>query len=186
MRPNRQETATPPQGGDTMSDFAYPPAAIVADLLRALPGLGLCAAIGGVALFDGSPFLAAFFGLVSLLFLWLASQACLRARRTWRLTEQGVLVLPRGRLYRWETLGEWRLRYWAGFRQAREGRGTLALSLYFHAPKGRAKVLRFESALVGFRELVQEVAGRADAVEAQADEHTRHNFQAIFETADRQ
>ena len=167
-------------------DFSYPTAAIVADLVRALPGLGLCGALGGVAAFDGSPILAGFFFLVASLFLWLAGQAVVRMRRSWRLDAAGLVVLPRGRDYPWQELREWRLRYWAGFRQAREGRGTLALTLYFRASGGaggKSKTLRFESSLVGFRDLVAEVAERASEVGALADDHTRHNFQALFENS---
>ena len=163
--------------GEEVRVFSYPGAAVVADLVRSVPGLGLCGALGGVALVDGSPVLALFFVAVALLFLWLAGQAFLRWRGSWQLDETGIRTLPAGRVYHWQELKEWRLRYWAGFRQAREGRGTLALSLYFQAQgQRRARVLRFESALTDFGGLVEEVAQRASAQGASADEHTRHNY----------
>ena len=47
--------------GEEVRVFSYPGAAVVADLVRSVPGLGLCGALGGVALVDGSPVLALFF-----------------------------------------------------------------------------------------------------------------------------
>ena len=176
---------------------SYPPSAVLADLVRALPGAALCFLIAYSALRQELVWVAGAFLFVSLLFVGLAGIAVRRWRLKFSLEEEGLRC---GRtLCRWAEIEEVRLRYWAGLRQRGPDahgrmRGMLALRLTFACGRGPERTpwwhrwhrwhrarrrVRFESSCVHFAALARAAAAAASHKGLVLDEPTTHNLEAM-------
>lgn len=153
-----------------MSTLRYPPHTVAMDLLRGSAGCLLT----GAPLVVASPpaWLAITLALGLALFVVYTVDACLRVVRRYRLDAQGVSVEPGGEPVRWADLDALDLSYYSTRRDGREGWLQLRLAA------GR-RVLRMDSRLAGFEQLVAQALGAARQRHIAMSNVTRSNLEAL-------
>ena len=158
--------------------YRYPVASLVPDGLRALVGLA----------FTGLPLVTLpvvpWFGMVLavgvVLFGVFGAMTALRARAEVRVDDEGIEVGPgrRGRL-RWSGLRSVKLRYFAVRRERERKRGEGGRRGWMQLVlKGDGRVIRIDSRLDGFDDLLHRSAVAAIAAGLDLDPVTRANFEA--------
>ena len=158
--------------------YRYPVASLVPDGLRALAGLA----------FTGIPLVrlpvASWFGMVLgagvVLFGVFGVMTVLRARTQVRVGDEGIETIPafRGRV-RWDRLRSVKLRYFAVRRERERKRGQGARRGWMQLVlKGEGGVVRIDSRLDGFDDVLRRVAAAAAAAAVRLDPVTRANFEA--------
>ena len=158
--------------------YRYPVASLVPDGLRALAGLA----------FTGIPLVrlpvASWFGMVLgagvVLFGVFGVMTVLRARTQVRVGDEGIETIPafRGRV-RWDCLRSVKLRYFAVRRERERKRGQGARRGWMQLVlKGEGGVVRIDSRLDGFDDVLRHVAAAAAAAAVRLDPVTRANFEA--------
>ena len=158
--------------------YRYPLASLVPDGFRALAGLA----------FTGIPLatlpIVSWFGMVLaagvVLFGVFGAMTALRARTEVRVDDDGIEVHParRGRL-RWSRVERVRLRYFAVRRERERKRGEGGRRGWMQLVlKGDDGVVRVDSRLDGFDDVLRRTAAAADAAGLDLDPVTRANLEA--------
>lgn len=154
-----------------MTAYHYPARALFSDYLTS--GIGLICTGLPLAVVAPAPPVTWVLGMAALLFLvYFARTACRQLTRI-ELDEAGIRVLgPWGGAIRWESLREFRLNYYTTRRDGEEGWMQLML-------RGERGVLRMDSALSGFPDVVQRAAEAAARRGLVLDAGTLANLEAL-------
>ncbi len=162
----------------TRSTYRYPVASLVPDGLRALAGLA----------FTGVPLatlpVASWFGMVlaagAVLFGVFGVLTALRARTEVRVDDDGIETSPGRRCrVRWSGLRIVKLRYFAVRRERERTRGAGGRRGWMQLVlKGDDRVMRIDSRLDGFDDVLRRAASASAAAGLHLDPVTRANFDA--------
>ncbi len=153
-----------------MRPYHYPWQVLALDGLRA--GIGILVTIGPLCfLVVGRP-LALLLAGVGLIFLWFGTRVLAQSLVSIVPSSEGLLSTgPRRRFLRWQDLTGLKLAYYAPMR--RRSAGWYQLTLV-----GRHDVLRLDSTLSGFDDLLRAAMDAADHARLPIDPSTRENLAA--------
>ena len=154
-----------------MTQHRYPPAALLGDYARALAGVALATA--PLLLVQLSPYVAALFALLGVLFLIFAWRTVLRQLAPLRMSESGIASAgPFPVSLAWSALDDLRLAYFATRRDGKAGWMQLAL-------RGGGKRLNLDSRIDGFAAVVERAARAAAARHLELNVATTANLAAL-------
>ena len=154
-----------------MSRHAYPGSAMIGDYLRAAAGLAPTAALLAIASLGAIG--TVMLGGLAVLFLVFGVRTALRHRSLIEMTETGLSVSgPLGTAILWTELDRIKLAYYSTRRDRRDGWMQLEL-------RARGSMIRLDSRIDGFAELVRQSALAAAARCLELSPATTANLEAF-------
>lgn len=151
--------------------YRYPGQALLGDYARA--AFGLVITLAPLLFMDVASVMVWVLGGLSLLFLTFAGRTALRHSTTIELDAEGVAARgPLGASLRWDEVERVKLRYFST-RKDRE-KGWMQLAIH-----GRRRIIRIDSTLDGFREVVEASARSTRERGLAFDPPTLANFKAL-------
>ncbi len=154
-----------------MTIHRYPTSSLLFDGLRAL--FGAAATLGPCIFLEAAPAVRTVLGLIGLVFVLFGCRVMMQALSSIQVTGQAIAVHgPFAKTLPWRDLSALKLAHYAAPRRGAEGWYQLTLS-------GAGQVLRLESTLEGFDQVVDSAFDAARSAELSLDPTTSENLKTL-------